>query len=534
MREKFKINEIQLLLAGFVIYCIVTLLALWDYGDKFEVWNERFFWVGIPIGLVFYYIQYRYNLSLLQKKEYVIFFGRLLVAFIILIIINAVAIHYLIPEEYLLRYFSGLAPKNLNKETSQGFKMGMVYGFSISYALNKAFYDIGISTMILFFHAKAVEPKIVDAKPTKEDSDKVKKIRFVSWQILAWFLWVLYNYLFSFNKIASNPSIVITESIMLAITIVFFYISVATSFKLLLKNRIFLALFWIVFLWFIVMILKQLLFGVLVVNLHLPAYLYGEDVMPEVKKALISMNKDKSGFFLMQSKKMMMFNLVGAQVLLKIPSKEIFILLCSIFYGYARKLIETQRRLLASQILTLKAQINPHFLFNSLNFLYAQSLLYSDELAKSTMLLSEIMRYGLKETNEEDKVSLENEVKHLENFIEFNQLRFSNRLYIDFQKEGNLRVRRIMPLLLITFVENAFKYGELMDENNPVKILLELKENQLYFKVFNKKRVGPKELSTGVGLENIKNRLELAYPKKYAIKISDEEHYYTAELKVIL
>jgi LytS/YehU family sensor histidine kinase len=257
-------------------------------------------------------------------------------------------------------------------------------------------------------------------------------------------------------------------------------------------------------------------------------------VMPDIKKTIALLEKSQYKSFKIAGKGYMNYSFTAGQVLRLIASKEFFLLLCSIFYGYAVKLLETQKRLLASQILTLKAQINPHFLFNSLNFLYAQALPLSEDLAKSTMLLSEIMRYGLKDTDDEDKVPLEHEIKHLENFIEFNQLRFSNRLNVYFDKVGNVQFRRIMPLLLITFVENAFKYGELMDINYPVSISLRVENENLYFTVANKKRIGPRELSTGVGLQNIKARLDLVYPKKHAMRITDEEHFYKVELKIQL
>jgi LytS/YehU family sensor histidine kinase len=201
-----------------------------------------------------------------------------------------------------------------------------------------------------------------------------------------------------------------------------------------------------------------------------------------------------------------------------------------------QELINQQRienELVTAKLQTLKYQINPHFLFNSLNFLYAQAIPLSDNLSRATMLLSEIMRYGLQQ-NDETKVALENEIKHLENFVEFNRLRFSNRLQIDFTIDGSTAFRRIMPLLLITFVENSFKYGELHDANNPLKIHLKIDSRILYFEVRNKKRNGPKENSTGIGLGNIKNRLDLAYPNNHSLEIIDEEQSFTTKLKIEL
>jgi LytS/YehU family sensor histidine kinase len=143
------------------------------------------------------------------------------------------------------------------------------------------------------------------------------------------------------------------------------------------------------------------------------------------------------------------------------------------------------------------------------------------------------MRYGLQQ-NYESKVALENEIKHLENFVEFNRLRFSNRLQIDYTVEGNTAFHRIMPLLLITFVENVFKYGELHDAGNPLKIHLKIDNKSLYFEVKNKKQNGPKENSNGIGLTNIKNRLGLAYPENRSLEIIDKEQFFTTKLEVKL
>ncbi|WP_298354142.1 sensor histidine kinase [Runella sp.] len=530
---KLKQKDTQLLLAGFFIYSFVIVLVMWDYGNKFTVWNARFFWVGIPLGLVYYYIQYRFSLRLLHQKEYIIFFVRLVIAFLALAAIYSLTIYVLIPEKYLLHYFSGLLsnlPKNANKDTTEGLKTGISIGFVIGYAINKAFWDIAICTMVLYFYSKiltAAEPIVVE----KSENERLDKIRLYSWHVFAW---VLYHYLSDYNKILKQPMALVTESLMILVSIGFFYLSYFTSFKLLIRGRVLLSFIWICFLWFVLIYVKAFVFAWLVNEFHFPAFIYGEDVMPEIKKAIASIEKAKFNPFKNGGKGYMAYSFTVGQVLLQVASKEFFILLCSIFYGYALKLLETQKRLLASQILSLKAQINPHFLFNSLNFLYARALPLSEDLAKSTMLLSEIMRYGLKGTDEEDKVPLENEIKHLENFIEFNQLRFSNRLNVYFEKTGNVQFRRIMPLLLITFVENAFKYGELLDENYPVNITLRVEGGNLYFTVSNKKRIGPRELLTGVGLQNIKARLELVYPKKHAIRITDEEHFYKIELKIQL
>ena len=181
----------------------------------------------------------------------------------------------------------------------------------------------------------------------------------------------------------------------------------------------------------------------------------------------------------------------------------------------------------------LKAQINPHFLHNTLNFLYAKSLPYSPELSEGILTLSDIMRYALSEGNARDgKAPLKDEIEHVWNVIKINQLRFSNKLNVDFTVNGPVETLHIIPFVLITIVENAFKHGDLKSQENPIVINLEVTGNSLKFSCRNRKKTGPKELSTGVGLDNIKKRLVLAYGTGYQFNIKDEPEFYTTELTI--
>ncbi len=179
----------------------------------------------------------------------------------------------------------------------------------------------------------------------------------------------------------------------------------------------------------------------------------------------------------------------------------------------------------------LKAQINPHFLHNTLNFLYAKSLPYSPELSEGILTLSDIMRYALSEGNAKDgKAPLKDEIEHVRNVIKINQLRFSNKLNVIFEVDGVVNGATIIPFVLITLVENAFKHGDLKSMEHPIEIHLKIEHNQLYFLCRNHKKSGPKELSTGIGLDNIKKRLELAYGQDYILNIKDETEFYSTEL----
>jgi len=179
----------------------------------------------------------------------------------------------------------------------------------------------------------------------------------------------------------------------------------------------------------------------------------------------------------------------------------------------------------------LKAQINPHFLHNTLNFLYAKSLPYSPELSEGILTLSDIMRYALSEGNAIDgKAPLKDEIEHVRNVIKINQLRFSNNLNVQFDVEGVINGATIIPFVLITLIENAFKHGDLKNTNYPIVARVAVEGHRIYFYCRNKKKTGPKELSTGIGLDNIKKRLDLAYGEKYQLNVKDEAEFYTTEL----
>ncbi|HKC37156.1 MAG TPA: histidine kinase [Chitinophagaceae bacterium] len=203
-----------------------------------------------------------------------------------------------------------------------------------------------------------------------------------------------------------------------------------------------------------------------------------------------------------------------------------------------RKILEAQKLQLEvekseANLNFLKAQINPHFLHNTLNFLYAKSIPYSPELSEGILTLSDIMRYALSEGNARDgKAPLKDEIEHVRNVIKINQLRFGNNLNVNFEVSGVVNGAMIIPFVLITLVENAFKHGDLKKQEYPIDIKLNINGNKLYFFCRNKKKSGPKELSTGIGLENIRKRLDLAYGDKYKFAAKDETEFYTIELTI--
>ena len=182
----------------------------------------------------------------------------------------------------------------------------------------------------------------------------------------------------------------------------------------------------------------------------------------------------------------------------------------------------------------LKAQINPHFLYNTLNFFYSKALPVSDELSDGILTLSEIMRYSL--SNEEDDnglVPLYKEIEQINNFIHINKLRFGERFSVEFNIKGDPSGKKIVPLVLITLVENAFKHGDCMNVNHPVKINLDVTQmNGMVFSVENNKKTGSKDKSHGIGLVNIRKQLDWVYKSNYTLAIRQTEATYIAQLRI--
>lgn len=184
---------------------------------------------------------------------------------------------------------------------------------------------------------------------------------------------------------------------------------------------------------------------------------------------------------------------------------------------------------LISELAFLKSQINPHFLFNSLNNIYSLAYQKSQKTPEAVMKLSEIMRYMLYESNEAT-VKLDDEIRYLENYIELQKLRFKDKAYIKFEVEGETADKRITPLVLISFVENAFKHGVATDKDNPITIALNVTDDKLFFQVKNLKSNQNKDQTGGIGLQNVKRRLDLLYKGEYRLHIEDNEAIYNCEL----
>jgi LytS/YehU family sensor histidine kinase len=202
----------------------------------------------------------------------------------------------------------------------------------------------------------------------------------------------------------------------------------------------------------------------------------------------------------------------------------------------ARDSIVKKQKDKEAELQLLKAQLNPHFLFNTLNNLYGLSVLKSDKLPNLMLKLSDLLRYSLYDTKEK-LVPLEKEIKYLENYISLEKIRLEDKTNIQFTKTGIINNQKIAPMLLIVFVENAFKHLNKEGKSN-VTIIIESTEKLLKFScknTFDKTEVGKKQLEThksGIGLQNAKKRLELIYTNNHKLAISNTEELYLVELEL--
>ncbi|QNK63726.1 histidine kinase [Pedobacter sp. PAMC26386] len=194
-----------------------------------------------------------------------------------------------------------------------------------------------------------------------------------------------------------------------------------------------------------------------------------------------------------------------------------------------------EKKLVDSEIAYLKSQINPHFLFNSLNFLHNSAIKNAPQLTKPILLLSDIMRYALTEIPKSGKVDLSEEIEQISSFIDLNQFRFDHNLQLSFTITGNTAKLQILPLILLTPVENIFKYADLKNTEHPVKINIEINNNELQFTIYNRKIRTRKPIhSHGIGLKNLKLRLDAYYLNTHEIQIIETADDYTFKLQITL
>lgn len=213
----------------------------------------------------------------------------------------------------------------------------------------------------------------------------------------------------------------------------------------------------------------------------------------------------------------------------------IVILLASIGLRLNKRWKLTEQEKLKSELSSLKSQVNPHFLFNTLNSIYAETLGKADNASEMILKLSDMMRYTIIEA-QHDKVPLQKEFDYITNYIELQKLRLPPKTYLEYSIEGEYNSNEIAPLILIPFIENAFKYGVNPEQNSSIIINLDIKNNQLQLSVLNNKVETEKTIheTTGLGVENSRQRLNLIYAGNYLLMINDLENEYSVILHIKL
>lgn len=204
-------------------------------------------------------------------------------------------------------------------------------------------------------------------------------------------------------------------------------------------------------------------------------------------------------------------------------------------YGKEKQLRIAQSERHQAELSFLRAQIHPHFFFNTLSSLYGLTLKNSDRASDVVMRLSDLMRYMLYETNAES-VLLEDEIAQLNNYIALEQLRFADRIEYSFQSSGEVKGKRIGPLLLLPFVENAFKHSLSRELHKAwVIITIKVRDDQLFVFVENSVTQAPGSCSgQGIGLTNVRKRLALSYPGRHELSITQEHNTFSVNLKIQL
>ena len=203
-----------------------------------------------------------------------------------------------------------------------------------------------------------------------------------------------------------------------------------------------------------------------------------------------------------------------------------------------RKQAETQLKNehLDSELKFLKSQVNPHFLFNALNNIYSLSYTGSTKAPTMIMKLSEMMRYVLYESNEE-KVSLEKEITYINHFIDFQKLKIEGSPNITLEVDNVDSSILLEPMLFIPFIENSFKHSKIEDTKESwIKIKISTQQQEIRFNISNSiARHGTNKDNTGgIGLENVRKRLQLLYPDRHELKITQDEQEFSISLIILI
>jgi len=212
------------------------------------------------------------------------------------------------------------------------------------------------------------------------------------------------------------------------------------------------------------------------------------------------------------------------------------VLILSAMIRINNRLRQSEKEKVNAELSYLKAQINPHFLFNTLNSIYSSAIEENaDNTATAVVKLSGMMRYVISETHH-NFVSLEKEINYITDYIELQKIRLGNTANLQYKVTGSTAGKKIAPLILISFIENAFKHGVNPEEKSGITIDIEIKDGYLQMMVSNAKvkTVNGNSFKSNIGLENTRGRLQLLYPSKHDLEIKEDEKEFIVLLKINL
>jgi len=329
------------------------------------------------------------------------------------------------------------------------------------------------------------------------------------------FLWLIY---FLFWVYVLSPGITKTDFyinsfVIVAIHAMVSYFNIYFLFPFFLQKRVYVKYF--------VAIALSISLGAL---LEAAVFTFIDTIGPEFKSGLLSLR----------------FLLSTAMAITYTTAITMSLKLVKHWYEKERLAKELAKLNTETELKYLKSQINPHFLFNSLNSIYSLALQKSDLAPDLILKLSDILRYILYEGSEK-KVSLTQELKYLQSYLELEKVRHGSRMELDIAIKGDTDTKEIAPMLLIPFVENSFKHGLGKDmDKGYVKVEVDSSSEDLYFSIANSKPARGSEISQqngyqgGIGLINVKKRLNLLYPLKHKLNVGSTDNEFKVELDIKL
>ena len=204
------------------------------------------------------------------------------------------------------------------------------------------------------------------------------------------------------------------------------------------------------------------------------------------------------------------------------------------WYVKQQELLEAEKEKISAELQLLKAQVHPHFLFNTLNNIYSFSLERSEKTPELILKLSSLLSYMLYDCKAE-RVLLEKEVENMKHYADLEAERYGNKLEISWNVIGDVKDKYIAPLLILPILENAFKHGTAEQLEKPwLSFDFSVSKNKMNCKIANSKNEDVVNNQNGIGIDNVKKRMKFLYPQSHEIRFNDEKNFYVVSLSIDL